>query len=140
MQKPPRIIDLGANQAFTTVLATVGCRRFGIRESLIKHDGVTANTPQGLQLQVADNSLFPASTAFGPLEVMPAPSTTNEPGTFPTYWYPNETDQSFHGHEGLMVARGPDTIVGVGVVPAQPLAKVASFTNTATSIVVIEEF
>ena len=139
MQKPPRIIDLGANQAFTTVLATVACKRWIVRESLIKADGVTAVTPQGLQIKAADNSATP-TTAYGPLEVLPAPSTTNEPGEFPQYSYPEVSDASFHGWQGIPVAKGPDTTVGVGVVAALPLCKVASLTNTATSIVVIEQF
>lgn len=139
MMKPPRIIDLAANQAFSTVLATVYCRRWIVRESLIKADGATPNTPQGFQIQAADNSTSPGT--FGPLQVRPAADVTDEPGNFPEYAFPEVSDATFHGHEGCPVARGPDTPgAGVAPTPAQPLCKVASFTNTATSIEVIEEY
>lgn len=138
MMKPPRIIDLAADKAFSTVLATVYCRRWIVRESLIKADGATPNTPQGFQIQAADNSTSPGT--LGPLQVRPAPSVTNEPGTFPEYAFPEVSDATFHGHEGCPVARGPDVLVGVGVVAALPLCKVASLTDTGTSIEVIEEY
>ena len=138
MQKPSRIIDLGINQAFSTILATVACKRWILRESLTTSTGA-ANLPQGLQFRVADNSAVP-TVAYGPLQALAPPSTTNEPGEFPQYAYPDVSDASFHGWQGIPVARGPDTIVGVGVVPALPIFKVASATNTATSIEVVEEF
>ena len=139
---PPRVVDIGASGSPTTILATVYCRRWKVRESLVKADGTTANTPQGFSVQVCDNSVTPTKAAgtFGPLVRRAAGSTTNEPGDFPEYNYPEPDDASFHGPLGSIVARGPDVLLGVGPVAAQALGKFASLTATATSLEVIEEF
>jgi hypothetical protein len=133
--KPPRIVDIGASGSPTTILATVPCRRWIIRESLVKADGSSANTPQGFKIQAADNH---GGTAYGPVEERAAASTTNEPGTFPEYSFPDVNDTSFHETHGAIVANGPGIVIGVGATAALPLCKVSSLTGTATSVSVTE--
>jgi len=141
-QLAPRVIDIGVAGSPTTILATVYCRRWKVRESLVKADGTTANTPQGFSVQPADNSsnANKSSPTYGPPVYRAAASTTNEPGNFPEYNYPESDDASFHGPLGSPVAKGPDVLLGVGVTVAQPLGKFASLTATATTLEVIEEF
>lgn len=127
------VIDLnGTGGAYTNIVATGPLRRFKIYESLLKADGTTAVTPQGLTY-----------TLFGGTQVfqLPAPSTTNEPSEFPKIEIPDGDDASFHGWQGNVLGNGPDK-PGAGVAPtlATVLAAVRSATSTATSVVVYQAY
>jgi hypothetical protein len=119
------------NGAATTILASRLDRRYIIKESLLKADGSTANVPQGIVVIDKTQSGQPAIQ-------LPAPSTTNDPGTFPQFSQPDANDASFHDAHGAIIANGPGVVVGVGVTAARPLCTVASATGTATAVEVIE--
>jgi hypothetical protein len=122
-----RVID---TSGATTILATKPCRGYIVRESLLKADGSTANTPTGFKF-------VDKTSPSQPTLQFPAPSTTNAPGDFPTAKVGVDEDASFHGPHGQILANGPNYIVGQGATAALPLCIVTAL-SSETAVEVIE--
>jgi hypothetical protein len=137
MAERSRIVNVpGSGSAAVAVLGTVLARRYTVRESLLKADGVTANTPQGVVVtdQTPGNSGQPAA----PPVVVPNPASTTYPGQFSTFSVPDESDNSFHECHGSPLTNGPGVELGVGTTAALPLCSILSATATATAVIVTE--
>jgi hypothetical protein len=125
-----RVINVPTGAA-TSILATKPCRGYTVRESLLEADGATANTPQGF-------NWVDKTSPSQPTIQFPAPSTTNEPGDFPTAKVNVDEDASFHGPHGLIIANGPGWVQGIGATAAQALCTVATAGMSATAVEVTE--
>lgn len=121
-----RVIDISGA---TTVAATVPVRRYVVRESLVKHDGSSSNTPVGVLYQ-------DLTRASQPVIKRPAPSTTDQVTDFTV---PPPEDASFHGPVGEIIANGPSVNVGVGVGAGASLFTATPVSST-TSLEVWEIF
>jgi hypothetical protein len=133
------VLDINGNGgAIIKVLAKRLCYRYRVTESLLKADGTTLVTPQGLVItDLTGTNRVPAITQA--TIMLPAPTTTNAPADFPYLEMPNADDAQFHAAYGQPIARGPDTPgAGMPSLLAQPLFSVRSATATATSIRVEE--
>lgn len=125
-----RVINIPTGAA-TTILATKPCRGYTIAESIVLADGVTQNTPQGFYFV---DKTVPSQ----PTREFPPPSTTNEPGDFPTARVGVRDDASFHGPHGQILANGPGWVQGIGATAALPLCTVATAGSGATAVEVTE--
>jgi hypothetical protein len=125
-----RVINIPTGAA-TTILATKPCRGYTVKESILLANGTSANTPQGINVvdQTSPNQ---------PTIQLPPPSTTNEPGEFPTFKVGVDEDASFHGPHGQILANGPNYVIGQGATAALPLCTVASNTGSNTAVEVTE--
>ena len=125
-----RVINIPTGAA-TVILATKPCRGYTVRESIVLADGVTQNTPQGFYFV---DKTVPSQ----PTRQFPPPSTTNEPGEFPTAKVGVDEDASFHGPHGIPLANGPNYVVGIGETAALPLCTIATAGLDATAVEVTE--
>lgn len=125
-----RVINIAGSAAVVPIAATKPCRGYTIKESLLKADGTTPNTPVGF---IAQDLTVPSQ----PNIQFPAPSTTNEPGDFPTFKVGVDEDASFHGPHGLGLGNGPNYVVGVGATLATTLCNITS-AGAATAVEVTE--
>jgi hypothetical protein len=136
MASKTRIIDVPATGGTgVDILATRPVRRYIVRESIFKADGVTKNAAfQGFNVTDKTPANVP-SGANGPKVQIPPSAAGVEP---PKFVVPEESDASFHENHGIVIANGPSINIGVGVGAAQPLCNVESATAIGTSIEVVE--
>ena len=134
-----RIIDIpAANDAggFKKITALGPCRGWRIWESILKADGTATAGAEGFKVKIPnDGSAAGFQAVFG----RPAYVSASEPGEFPSFENWNRIAE--HGPTGEVFA-GAGGVSGSGIGTTQPtlLLEIASLTNTATSIEMVEYY